>query len=73
MSLPNDLMPCIALLSDPEMTHEVREVFFAVIAATSSDEAADELRRLVYFFLNDGPEPPVDLDPPPEPRSPWED
>lgn len=64
---------CLALLTDPEMTAEAREGFFAVITATSTAEATAELRRLVEFYLNDGPEPPVDLNPPPEPRSPWDD
>lgn len=64
---------CLALLTDPEMTDEGREAFYAVVATTSTAEAAEEVRRLVDFILRDGPEPPVDLDPPPEPRAPWDD
>lgn len=71
---PGDsLLACLALLTDPEMTDEGREAFYAVIAATSTGEAAEEVRRLVEFFRSDGPEPPVDIAPPPDPRAPWDD
>lgn len=65
---PDDIVSAyLSLLADPTTTDGDREAFWAKVATTSAAEAAAELRRLIEFHLSDGPEPPADVEPPPEP------
>jgi hypothetical protein len=63
----------LSVLTDLTISDEAREAMWAELALICAADAVAELRRLVEFYLSDGPDLPGDLDPPPEPRFRWDD